>query len=249
VPADEIDARRIETLHLRATAPREQLEYDGWLVRRALGDVKRARSVNTIGASTLPLDEKIARCEALFAEAGLPSVFRLTPFATEGLDGSLARHGYDVQDRSLQQVARLERFTDEPAPALQFESPTLDEWLAVASPLRQQSEVSREAEARRLAASDMDVTCALALADREVVACGLLLQASAYATVMDVYVAETRRGRGYGTALTTHLLRLAAHNGARIVWLSVLADNAAAIRTYAHFGFQTLYEYWYRVKA
>ncbi len=36
----EIDPAHIEALHLRATQPLEQLEYDGWLVRRAVDDVE-----------------------------------------------------------------------------------------------------------------------------------------------------------------------------------------------------------------
>jgi hypothetical protein len=35
---------------------------------------------------------------------------------------------------------------------------------------------------------------------------------------------------------------------ATVGWLSVLADNAPALAAYGKLGFETLYEYWYRVK-
>jgi ribosomal protein S18 acetylase RimI-like enzyme len=37
--------------------------------------------------------------------------------------------------------------------------------------------------------------------------------------------------------------------GAQVGWLSVLADNVPAVAAYRKLGFETLYEYWYRVRA
>jgi hypothetical protein len=87
---------------LRAMRPRPEdvLEYDGWTVGLAANDAKRSRSVNALGASTLPLDEKIALCEQRFAERGLSPVFRLTKFSTDGLDEALEARGYDVFEPS-----------------------------------------------------------------------------------------------------------------------------------------------------
>jgi hypothetical protein len=67
---DPIEARRVEELLLNATQPARQLQYDGWLLRLARDDVKRASSVNPAYGSSLPLEEKIAHCERVYAEHG-----------------------------------------------------------------------------------------------------------------------------------------------------------------------------------
>jgi hypothetical protein len=75
------DARRIEELSLNSSAPPGQLIYDGWILRLLRGKAKRARSVNAVYASTIPLPEKIGYCERLYGQAGVPALFRITPFS------------------------------------------------------------------------------------------------------------------------------------------------------------------------
>ena len=247
---DSIDPAHIEALHLRATQPSEQLEYDGWLVRRAVDDVKRARSVNISGASTLPLREKIDHVERLYAEAGLPPLFRLTSYSgPELLDATLAARGYDRIETDLEQVAHLNRPLPDPPEGVKFHSVVLETWLDLAAPIRGQSEAMRAAEFRRLHHGEMSAHCLLARVGDLPVACGLVMQEKEFATLMDINVAPSWRRQGLGTAISAELLGIARSNGAEVAWLSVLADNTPAIRTYAHLGFQTLYEYWYRIRS
>ncbi|HQY47581.1 MAG TPA: hypothetical protein PLE38_11550, partial [Usitatibacteraceae bacterium] len=70
--------RRLEELTLNSSAPPGQLLYDGWLLRFSPGKAKRARSVNPVYASTLPLGEKVDYCERLYGGRGLPAIFRLS---------------------------------------------------------------------------------------------------------------------------------------------------------------------------
>lgn len=106
---DETEARRVEQLLLSSTQPRMQIEYDGWLLRLARDDVKRASSVNPTWSSSLPLDAKIAHCESLYVDQGLQPLFRLTPFAEPtGLDEALADLGYKRFEPSLSMSMRLD---------------------------------------------------------------------------------------------------------------------------------------------
>jgi hypothetical protein len=75
------DPRRLEELGLNSSAPPGQLLYDGWLLRLLPGKAKRARSVNAVYPSTLPLEQKIAYCEGLYRANHLPAIFRITPFS------------------------------------------------------------------------------------------------------------------------------------------------------------------------
>jgi ribosomal protein S18 acetylase RimI-like enzyme len=205
--------------------------------------------VNAFYAGTKPLDEKIEHCERVYAEADLPSLFRITPFAPPALDAALEARGYERIDHTLQQLTRLNRPLPSAPAGVAFRSMILEDWLEAAASLRQQSEAARDAEFRRLHHGEVPGYCMLAYAGDEAVACGLVMKEQEFATLMDIHVAENWRGRGVGTAISAALLSIARRNGAETAWLNVLANNGPAVRTYARLGFETLYEYWYRVKS
>ena len=68
-------------------------------MRLLRGKAKRARSVNAVYASTMPLAEKIAYCERLYESSALPVLFRITPFSQpQDLEAELEGRGVDVKD-------------------------------------------------------------------------------------------------------------------------------------------------------
>jgi GNAT superfamily N-acetyltransferase len=244
-----LEPSRLEEILLLCTAPVEQVAYDGWLVRTPQHDVKRASSVNAFYGSTKPLDEKIARCEAMFADAGPPPIWRLTPFSKPStLDADLEARGYVRFEPSLVQVARLSR-PFAPAPeGIEFKSMILERWLEVSGPMRGKTPEQTEAEFRRLHHGEVPGYCTVAYVGEEAVACGLVMKEQEFAGLFDVFVVESQRGQGIGTAISAQLLTTARRMNATVGWLSVLADNASALAAYGMLGFETLYEYWYRVK-
>jgi len=240
---------RLEEILLLCTAPVEQAAYDGWLVRTPQHDVKRASSVNAFYGSTKPLDEKIARCEAMFSKAGLPPIWRLTPFSKPStLDASLEARGYVRFEPSLVQVARLTKPFAAPPEGVEFRSMILERWLEEAGEMRGRTPEQIEAEFRRLHHGEVPGYCTIAYIGEEPVACGLVMKEQEFAGLFDVFVTEEHRGRGIGTAISAQLLTTARRMGATMGWLSVLADNAAAVAAYRKLGFETLYEYWYRAR-
>lgn len=80
-PSQRAELARIEDAGLNASAPREQRLLDGWLLRFSAGKAKRARCINAICAGRMPLADKLVRCEAAYAAAALPMIFRVTPFS------------------------------------------------------------------------------------------------------------------------------------------------------------------------
>jgi ribosomal protein S18 acetylase RimI-like enzyme len=246
---DSAEARRIEDLLLNATQPREQLQYDGWLLRLARNDVKRASSVVAAYGSSLPLDEKIKHCERVYAQHGLPAIFRLTPFSkpTE-LDEALAARGYERFERSLCMSASLGDLPPATRDDLRFEQPHLSRWVDIAAGLRGLGPERKQAEYERLFESTLPGFSLLAWLGDEPVACGLIMVEDDYAGLFDLCTAEARRSQGIGTALTSELMRLARLHGAERAWLSVLDDNVPTLRVYEKLGFTAVYDYWYRRK-
>jgi hypothetical protein len=83
-------SRHLEELTLDAWPPLQTLLYDGWLLGFSGGYTRRANSVQPLYPSTLPLSDKIATCEAMFADRGLPIAFKVTSGSADpDLDATL----------------------------------------------------------------------------------------------------------------------------------------------------------------
>jgi ribosomal protein S18 acetylase RimI-like enzyme len=174
----------------------------------------------------------------------------MTPFAQPGsLDEALAANGYERFERSLSMTAALGVPLPETRGDLRFVRPDLDGWSEVASQIRGLSPERRVAEGARLFESTLPGFAVVAYEGDVAVGCGLMMIEDDYAGLFDIETLETRRREGIGLAICVYLLRLARQHGAERAWLSVVADNAAALRLYERLGFGPVYDYWYRIKA
>jgi len=246
---DEALLARVEDAGLNASAPLEQRWMDGWLVRYSKGKARRARCINAVAAGRLPLADKLQRCAALYRDAGLPLVFRITPFSQPpALDAELAALGLAALDDTRVMVNTA--LPAGPAPAL----PPGVCWLPLPAPayaeavgqLRGSPESQRLAHAQRLASSPVPYHGYAIERDGEVLACGQFTQEAELAGLYDVFTRERERGKGWARLLCQRLLSLAASQGAKVGYLQVEADNAPARQVYARLGFADGYAYHYR---
>jgi GNAT superfamily N-acetyltransferase len=244
---------RIEDAGINASAPREQLWIDGWLVRFSPGKAKRARCIQAVAAGRLPLDERLARCLAVYAEARLQPYVRITPFSQPaGLDEALAARGMERLDDTRVMVVALQAGSPALAEGDTHGAVVLQdvagdafaEWIGLQ---RGSSPEARAAHAERIRHSPVRHR-ALAMIDAEgrTVAGGQVVVEGDLAGLYDVFSVEAVRGRGLAGALCRRLLRLAAAGGARDAYLQVDASNAPARRVYERLGFADAYAYHYR---
>ena len=109
-------ALRAELAGLDASAPPQQTDIDGWLIRLSPGKAKRSRCINALREGTLPLDELLARCQRAYDAAGLPLAVRVTPWSQPAdLDARLAAKGWGAFDAA--DVMVLSTLAPDPAPA------------------------------------------------------------------------------------------------------------------------------------
>jgi ribosomal protein S18 acetylase RimI-like enzyme len=238
------DIRRLEELSLNSSAPPGQLLYDGWLLRLLQGKAKRARSVNAVYPSELPLDRKIAYCERLYGGASLPALFRITPFSQPtGLDGELARRGYGRFDPTSVQSAAIDpaRFPEGTAQPME-----LPGWVEAVGQLRGSPPEHRDAHRARLQGMPLAMRGVALLDQGQVVATGLTIVEDDCAGLFDIVTHDAQRRRGHGNDIVASLLRAAWELGARHAYLQVTSDNDPAKRLYGRFGFEERYVYWYR---
>jgi GNAT superfamily N-acetyltransferase len=225
---------------------------DGWMVRFAQGHTRRANSVLPWSAGGARLEDRIARCEALFRLEGQDSVFKIFPEAQpEDLDAQLADRGYERKASS--QVLVLETLA--PAPPLPAG------WRVSTSPRLSAGWFQFQTGSSGLDPSQAAVSKAILEAivpERRFVllegseglaACALIVLEDGWAGIFDLMVRKEWRGRGLGRATVLAALAEAARAGARRSYLQVLDDNAVALNLYGSLGYRPWYPYWFRVKA
>lgn len=237
-------ARRLEELALNSSAPPGQLLYDGWLVRLANGQAKRARSVNAVYPSTVPLDVKIAYCEQLFRRAGLPAIFRITPFSEPAsLDADLERRGYGRFEATAVELAVIDAARLGGAEA---EPVGIDVLAESVGALRGSPREQRAVHRARLEGVPLERHACAVREGGRVVAAGLTIVEDGVAGLFDIITDESVRRRGHARTVVVSLLSKALELGARHAYLQVKADNEPARRLYRQFGFEERYQYWYR---
>lgn len=237
-------AARLEELTLNSSAPPGQLLYDGWLLRFSPGKAKRARSVNAVYPSQLPLVHKIAYCERLYGERGLPAIFRLSEHTVPAeLESLLAARGYERFEPTQVRVADIEPGGLE-GPAV--EHPRLEEWFDMVGSLRGSPIAHRSAHLARLSALPLAIRPVALLEGGVPQATGLAILEDGYAGIFDVATRESERRRGLARTVVKALLRWGWEQGARRAYLQVNEDNRAAVALYEAFGFAVSYSYWYR---
>lgn len=246
---DSTRLSRIEDAGLNASAPPQQLWLDGWIVRFSPGKAKRARCVNAVAPGRLPLADKLVQAEAVFRDAGLPMVVRITPFSQPpGLDDTLAGLGLQAFDHTLvlagdlPSMALAAMLPDdtrlEPAPAAAYAQ--------VVGQLRGSSPGQQQAHAERLAQSPVPYRGWILRRGDDVLACGQYAREGEWVGLYDIFTAPAARNQGLSQALCADLLRRAAAEGARTAYLQVDAANTPALAVYRKLGFGPGYTYHYR---
>ncbi|MBV8033970.1 N-acetyltransferase [Roseateles sp.] len=236
-------ALRAERAGLDASAPPQQADIDGWLIRLSPGKAKRSRCINALRQGQLPLDELLARCQQAYDAAGLPLALRVTPWSQPAeLDALLAAKGWGAFDAA--DVMVLEHLSPTATPvALRAQSAA--DYAATVGALRGSSATAIAAHAERIANAPVTYQgFALHDAAGRLLACGQMVVDGDLVGLYDIASAQTRRG--HGERLCRALLALAHAQGARQAYLQVGSDNAAAQRLYARLGFVFAYRYHYR---
>ncbi|WP_379153846.1 GNAT family N-acetyltransferase [Paenibacillus sp. sgz5001063] len=247
--------KRIEEITLNTWPAEQSVLLDGWVLRTSAGYTKRANSVNPLYGPDeqqggLDIRDKISLAEQYYAEAGLNTVFKITPYTQPAdLDGCLAEQGYEIVEPSSVRTLDLQ---DLPAPPgryqIQIREDLNEEWLEVFSGMADLSSVSRNTLRRMLSASILKQGYTLLLKDGIPAACGLGVIQHGYIGLYDICTAAPFRRQGMAEEMLLRLLHWGKNLGAAHAFLQVVQANAGASALYDKLGFQEIYSYWYRVK-
>ena len=246
-------AQALDELASRCWPPLETIDLGGWRARFAEGVTRRANSV-------LPrhppadLGQALEVVERLYRARGLVCAFQLSPAARPaGLDTVLATRGYVRQDPTLIKTAPavdvLAALAGPPAlRAVAVASAPSDGWLDLWWSVDGGGGAGGLQTARRIMAG-CPAGYAEAWDGQGLVAVGRVALAGPWMGIACLAVRPDARGRGHGSRVLHRLVGWGLGQGARRVFLQVVASNAGARRLYRAAGFRTASRYHYRVRA
>jgi N-acetylglutamate synthase len=245
-----MNLRRLEEVSQNASRPERGVMVDGWSVGLSPSKAKRSRCVNPFYACTRSFGDNFDTVRDVYAHAGLPCIFRMTPYGHDAMaiDAQLDTLGFVRFDTTLTMAMSLENVRTETlkAPGLHIESePNFQVAAQFLAQLRGDTAEERDALSLRWQMSPLHITSRFAYVQSARIAHAISILDDGYAGIFDVVTKATERGHGYGTALFDRVLAHAKLDGAHTAYLQVSPDNPAR-HLYERAGFTVAYEYWYR---
>jgi GNAT superfamily N-acetyltransferase len=234
----------------------EVAELGGWRLRASEGVTNRANSVWSIrhnGATSV--DARILAVEEFYATRGLPACFQMTVASQPpNLDSRLADRGYRLHAPTLVQLASLETILQS-TPALRtmphLEVELLEEfeeeWFDLYEAIEQADATRASGRAAIMDRIPAPRAFLRATVDGVPAAVGVGVVHGAYLGISCMATAPAYRRRGAAQGILRAMAIWADMNRARRAFLQVVAGNQIALALYGRLGFQTAYNYYYRI--
>ncbi len=241
-----------EEAGLNAWPALQEIHYDGWLIRLGEGQTRRTNSVNVLGPGHRALGEKIAHCEAIYAEHAQPIYFRIRSNLPPELDDALEDRGYRAEAGTL---TLFMDYAHTPPPAIATSAVELlprptGEWLDAHT--RMHGHSSADGAILNKMARKIAVPAAFAALRGDAGEIVSLAYGAVHDRLMSVNWVITdaaQRRRGLSRTVLERLLDWSVSRGVTGACLQVLGDNHSAIALYESLGFDTeLYRYHYRAR-
>lgn len=262
----------IEEISLNAW-PSHKIElYDGWLIRFSHNYTHRTNSVQQVGTSLIPIEEKIAYCETMYANYHTPSIFKISPLLDPSFDKLLEDKGYEIQHTTEVMIMDLEHLNawaplsaeheyygrNSGLPScvfypgeiiVQLRDRIVDEWITSLFRLNGTTNPTlRRIVPSMFKAIPKETIVAFAEIDGRMVASGLGILDRGHVGLYAIYVDPSCRHKGFARAICSTILTEAKKKGAKKAYLQVVKGNTFAKELYTSLGFEDFYTYWFRAK-
>lgn len=269
---DNAYIKLIEEISLNAW-PSHKIElYDGWLIRFSHNYTHRTNSVTQVGASTVPVEEKIAYCEKIYENYHTPAIFKISPLLEESFDQLLADKGYEVQHTTEVMTMDFCDFNSYPSVSAEYEyygrnsglpsfvaypndiivllqDRITDDWVNSLFRLNGTTNPTlRRIVPSMFKAIPKETIVASIEIDGRMVASGLGIMDRGHVGLYAIYVDASCRHKNLGRSICSTILTEARKKGAEHAYLQVVQGNTYAKQLYSSLGFKDLYTYWFRAK-
>lgn len=243
--------KMIEDFSLNAWPSHQIQLYDGWLLRFSYFYTHRTNSVEQIGPSSIPLEEKIDFCEQAYLRWGTPSIFKITPLLESDFEDRLIRRDYMVQHITEVMVLDFQSYPGFlPSAPVRLERTITPSWINGLFALKgTTSAIHRQIVPSMYQAIPKD-TLAASITNElgQIVAIGLGILDRSYIGIYAIHVHPRYRGLHYARSVCSTLLNAGKDLGLDGAYLQVVKGNTAAKNLYRSLGFEDFYAYWFRVR-
>lgn len=262
----------IEEISLNAWPSHKMELYDGWLIRFSHNYTHRTNSVTQVGASSIPVEEKIAYCEKIYENYHTPAIFKISPLIEPSFDALLADKGYEIQHTTENMVMDYVNFHPYESVAAEYEyygrnsglpsfivyphdvivqlrDRITDEWIHSLFRLNGTTNPTlRRIVPSMFKAIPKETIVAYIEIDGRMVASGLGILDRGHVGLYAIYVDASCRRKHFARSICSAILTEARKKQAEHAYLQVVQGNTWAKHLYESLGFQSLYTYWFRVK-
>lgn len=239
--------RRFEAAAFRAW-PAGSVRYDGtWVIRLTAGHTaKRLNSVSILDPGDLcRLDERIEAAGRRFDAYGRPLTFRISPLAGAALSSHFDTHGWSHFGETLVMSLDLDR-VDFANVMDQIPMKDLSRFISAMMRVQEDTGLVRPGLSEVITSIEAEPGLFVHETAGEPVATAICVHDGELAGLFELGTQAAERGKGYGSAIVLSAIKWARMRGARIAWIQVEADNAAALGLYRRIGFDEVYRYHYR---
>lgn len=264
-----ISIQKIEELSMNAW-PSYKIElYDKWLIRFSHQYTYRTNCVEQIGESRLPIDEKVAYCEEIYANYKTPCNFKISPVTAAGFDEYLHGRGYKIRHETEVMTMSLDNYKPLDIPyteismdnnsglpsiirydnnvSVSINDTITDRWISELFRLNQTSNPVHIKIVPSMFKAIPKKTIVTAISDgQRMVASGLGILDRDELGIYAIYIDPEYRRKHYASCICNTLITQGMKLGARYAYLQVVKGNEPAINLYNSLGLEYRYSYWFR---
>lgn len=262
----------IEEISLNAWPSHKMELYDGWLIRFSHNYTHRTNSVTQVGASLIPVEEKIDYCEKIYENYHTPAIFKISPLLDGSFDRLLAEKGYEVQHTTEVMTMDFHDFQPYPSVGAEYEyygrnsglpsflvypndivvvlqDRITDDWINSLFRLNGTTNPTlRRIVPSMFKAIPKETIVASIQIDGRMVASGLGIMDRGHVGLYAIYVDASCRKKNFARSICSAILSEAHKKNASHAYLQVVQGNTYAKHLYSSLGFRDLYTYWFRAK-
>ena len=225
-----------------------------------------------VGASSIPVEEKVAYCEAMYANYHTPAIFKISPLLDPAFDRMLEERGYEIQHTTEVMTMDLKKLNAYEPLSVEYEyygrnsglpssiyypNETIvqlrdritEEWINSLFRLNGTSNPTlRRIVPSMFKAIPKETIVASVEIDGRTVAVGLGILDRGHVGLYAIYVDASCRRKGLGRCICSSILSEAKKKGAEHAYLQVVKGNVHAKHLYTTLGYEDFYTYWFRAK-
>jgi ribosomal protein S18 acetylase RimI-like enzyme len=240
----------LELVSARAWPAQEKSRLEGWMLRANNGITWRANSVlPCFPLKDISLGNAIERAIEFYRSRGIVPAFKMTASSQpKELDAELDGRGFQCEMPTHLQTTKIRDLTKSAERySVEIKEDMDRDWMRAYGLMGGFDKLALETRFEVIDRIDRPKRLAEVRTNGKIVGIGMSVVEDNLMGLFGIYTLSEYRKKGIGGAVSIALGRWGEQQGADTAYLQVEASNSLATSFYAKLGFETVYDYWYRI--